>query len=223
MKEPLFNQTSKIPSQSGLDVVPPSSSILLPNVVPPSSSILLPNVQECESLNPDLQAVFPPDEKFSYVVEKFESKPCERFPGAPPFAFDCQVRINVRNEEEATEWLAKMQQHSSITYRITRTTKLQHCRSSIKNRTPLPTLSQTNDKETSDDSESSKVQEDKQATRGKTERQKDALPITTYAHCANTHQKTATSSRVQAICAHTHWHAKAYIHTQPPNHIGTCP
>ena len=120
VKEPLLNQTSKIPSQSGLDVVPPYSTILLPNV------------QEWESLNPDLQAVFPPDEKFSYVVEKFESKPCERFPGAHPFAVDCQVRINVRNEEEATEWLAKTQQHSSITYRITCTTKLQHCRVAYK-------------------------------------------------------------------------------------------
>lgn len=120
VKEQPFNQSGNSPSHSGRDVIPPSTSILVPNV------------KSWESLNPDLQAVFPPDEKFSYIVEKYESKPCETFPGAPPFAFECQVRINVGNEEEATEWLAQMEQHSSVTYRVTRTTKLQYQRVAYK-------------------------------------------------------------------------------------------
>ncbi len=33
------------------------------------------------------------------------------------------MRINLRNEEEATEWLQNMQQHSLTTYRVTRTSK----------------------------------------------------------------------------------------------------
>lgn len=54
------------------------------------------------------------------------------FPGAPVFAFDCQVRINLKNENEAAEWLEKMQEHSAVTYRITRTKKLSLCRVAYK-------------------------------------------------------------------------------------------
>ena len=51
----------------------------------------------------------------------YQSKEIETFPGAPGFAFETQVRINQKNQLEATEWLDKMQQHSHVTYRVTRT------------------------------------------------------------------------------------------------------
>ncbi len=76
-----------------------------------------------EALHSNLQAVFPPDDKYTYIIEDYQSKQCETFPGAPGFAFDSQVRINLRNEKEATEWLQNMQQHSLTTYRVTRTSK----------------------------------------------------------------------------------------------------
>ena len=210
VKELPFNQAGKIPSHHGGDVIPPSTTILLPNV------------KNWDSLNPDLQAVFPPDEKFSYVVENYESKPCETFPGAPPFAFNCQVRINVRNEEEATEWLAKMQQHSSITYCVTRTTKLQHCRVAYKTerhcqhfrkqmtKKQVITGSRANSKKTS------------KPLVGKQRNKKMYCP----SHLVLTVQiptKNSNVMQIKAVCVNTHWCAQAYIYTQPPNHLGTCP
>ena len=67
-----------------------------------------------------MQAVFPTDDKYTYVVESYQSKELETFPGAPGFAFESQVRINI---EEANVWLDKMQQHSHVTYRVTITKK----------------------------------------------------------------------------------------------------
>ena len=58
-----------------------------------------------------------------YVIESYQSKELETFPGAPGFAFETQVRINLKNEGKATEWLEKMQQHSHVTYCVTTTTK----------------------------------------------------------------------------------------------------
>ena len=63
-----------------------------------------------------------------HVIESYQSKELETFPGAPGFAFETQVRINLKNEGEATEWLDKMQQHSHVTYRVTRTNKSGQCR-----------------------------------------------------------------------------------------------
>ena len=74
-KEQPFNQSGSNPSHSG------------PAVIPPSTNILLRNVKNQELLNSNLQTVFPPDEKFSYMVENYKSKPCEPFPGTPPFVF----------------------------------------------------------------------------------------------------------------------------------------
>ena len=72
-----------------------------------------------------MQAVFPTDDKYTYVVESYQSKELETFPGAPGFAFESQVRINI---EEANVWLDKMQQHSHVTYRVTITKKTGQCR-----------------------------------------------------------------------------------------------
>ena len=90
---------------------------------PTTPSTLSPTPQTWDSINSDLQAIFPPDEKYTYIVEAYQSNVCETFPGAPTSAFYCQVRINLTNEE-ATEWLKKMQMHSCVTYRVTRTNKV---------------------------------------------------------------------------------------------------
>ena len=63
-----------------------------------------------------MQAVFPTDDKYTYVVDSYQSKELEIFPGAPGFAFESQVRITLKNEGEANEWLDKMQQHGHVTY-----------------------------------------------------------------------------------------------------------
>ena len=81
------------------------------------------DVMPWDNLCESLQTVFPPDENYTYVIESFQSTPQECFDGAPPFSFSCQVRINVTNQDEALEWLGKMQEHSLTTYRITRTFK----------------------------------------------------------------------------------------------------
>ena len=45
------------------------------------------------------------------------------FQGSPDVAFEAQVRINLKNEIEGKQWLDKMQQHSQVMYRVTRTYK----------------------------------------------------------------------------------------------------
>ena len=75
-----------------------------------------------QELDSNLQAVFPTDDKYTYVIESYQSKELGTFPGAPGFAFETQVRINLKNEGKATEWLEKMQQHSRVTYGVTTTT-----------------------------------------------------------------------------------------------------
>ena len=57
----------------------------------------------------------------NYIFEAYQSKELETFQGPAGFAFETQVRINLKSEKEATEWLNKMQQHSYVTYRVTRT------------------------------------------------------------------------------------------------------
>ena len=46
-----------------------------------------------------------------------------KFQGSPDVAFEAQVWINLKNEIETKEWLDKMQQHSQVTYRVTKTHK----------------------------------------------------------------------------------------------------
>ena len=48
-----------------------------------------------QELNSDLQAVFPTNDTYTYIVENYQSKEPETFPGAPGIAFDIQVRINL--------------------------------------------------------------------------------------------------------------------------------
>ena len=76
-----------------------------------------------ENLCESLQTVFPPNEKYTYVIELFQPVPQECFDGAPPFNFSCQIRINISDQVEALEWLDRMQAHSLTTYRVTRTFK----------------------------------------------------------------------------------------------------
>ena len=51
------------------------------------------NLLTWQELDSNMQAVFPTDDKYTYVVESYQSKELETFPGAPGFAFESQVRI----------------------------------------------------------------------------------------------------------------------------------
>lgn len=97
------------------------TSRTVPNTDPTPKPSVTP--QKWENLHPSLQTVLPPDEEYTYVIEAYQPKQLEAFPGAPEYAFECQVRINLRNEEEAMQWLQKMQEHGHCTYRVTRTSK----------------------------------------------------------------------------------------------------
>ena len=89
---------------------------------PPSNPVFF-QPQKWDELDSNLQAVLPPDENYTYVVETYHQKEKMKFQGSPHVAFEAQVRINLRNESETKEWLDKMQQHSHSTYRVTRTSK----------------------------------------------------------------------------------------------------
>ena len=65
-----------------------------------ASSSLIP--QNWDSLNSNLQTVLPSDDKFTYVVEDYQPKHSETFPGAPVFAFNCQVRIVWHTKQNVT-------------------------------------------------------------------------------------------------------------------------
>ena len=77
-------------------------------------------VQSWDQLQSSLQAVFPNDKQYSYVVESYKELPFEEFIGAPTHTFQAQIRINIGNESDAKEWLSKVYAHSKCTYRHTR-------------------------------------------------------------------------------------------------------
>ena len=72
------------------------------------------------SLQSSLQSVFPNDENYTYVIESYKELQQENFIGAPDYAFEVQVRINISSEEGAKQWLSKFFSHSYCTYRHTR-------------------------------------------------------------------------------------------------------
>jgi len=77
-------------------------------------------VRTWDQLQSSLQAVFPNDHQYSYVVERYKDLPLEKFTGAPEYAFEARVCINIRNELDAKQWLSKLYVHSKCTFRHTR-------------------------------------------------------------------------------------------------------
>ena len=63
-----------------------------------------------------------PDVCYSYIVEEYCEQLHENFTGAPE-SFKATIRINLKDETEAKEWIKRMSNHSSCTYRITRSYK----------------------------------------------------------------------------------------------------
>ena len=59
----------------------------------------------------------------TYIIENYEDREQLSFEGAPKFNFDLVVRINLDNEDQASEFLNRMMEHSYCTYRISRTSK----------------------------------------------------------------------------------------------------
>ena len=57
----------------------------------PSTLTPPPTTLTWQELNSNLQAVFPTDDTYTYVVENYQSKELETFPGAPGITFDTQV------------------------------------------------------------------------------------------------------------------------------------
>ena len=81
---------------------PPPKSLSNPSTLTPPPTPLT-----WQELNSNLQAVFPTDDTYTYIVENYQSKELETFPGAPGIAFDTQVRINLRNDGEAINGYTK--------------------------------------------------------------------------------------------------------------------
>lgn len=73
-----------------------------------------------DELPADVQPVLPPDDKYSYVLQSHQKQDTKSFEGAPEFAFNAVIRINLENPEDITTWLNKMMETSACTYRITR-------------------------------------------------------------------------------------------------------
>ena len=80
----------------------------------------IPYISFWEELQEDLQMVLPNRSQFTYVIESFKQMPCEKFSGAPKYAFELQGRINISTADQAKEWLSQMFLHSKCTYRHTR-------------------------------------------------------------------------------------------------------
>ena len=160
----------------------------------PDSSLncgVLPWENLCESL----QTVFPPHQRYTYVVESFQRSPQECFDGAPSISFSCRVRINLTNETEALEWLAKMQDHSLTTYRVTRTFKAgcsrvlykteRHCQHFRKKLTPKQTAA----------SAMTKSKKAKRPLTGELIEIKDSVYIKAYLDYTNTYKKAKNGSK----------------------------
>ena len=75
------------------------------------------NVNSWEELPEELQAVLPSQSQYTYVIDNFQTLPCEDFSGAPKFSFEFQARINISSGDQASQWLSDMFLHSKCTYR----------------------------------------------------------------------------------------------------------
>ena len=76
-------------------------------------------VVKWNELHSALQYVLPPDDDYSYVVETYQE--IDDVTGDSPH-FSAIIRINLVNEEDAKQWM-KMSNHSTCTYRTTKTVK----------------------------------------------------------------------------------------------------
>ena len=65
-----------------------------------------------------MKEVLPPSEKYTYIIEEYES--CPKTHDTPKF--EATVRINITNKAQADQWLQEFMSHSKCTYRITKTT-----------------------------------------------------------------------------------------------------
>ena len=64
-------------------------------------------------LPPDIQSVLPHDEEYTYVVQSHQTCTTKSFEGAPEFAFEALVRINLDDSEAVDKWLKKMMDAST--------------------------------------------------------------------------------------------------------------
>ena len=53
------------------------------------------HISSWEELQEDLQVVLPNSPQFTYVIESLKQMPCEKFSGAPKYAFELQGHINI--------------------------------------------------------------------------------------------------------------------------------
>ena len=78
-------------------------------------------VKHCwETLDPALQSILPNEQDIPYVDTEFTALQKSQFSGAPDYAFEATVRINLKTKDAAEEWLKKMMQYSVCMYRHTR-------------------------------------------------------------------------------------------------------
>ena len=80
-------------------------------------------------LHSSLQYALPPDDDYSYVVETYQE--IDDVAGDSPH-FSATIRINIISEEDAKQWMKKMSNHSTCTYRTTKTVKTSNKRVKCK-------------------------------------------------------------------------------------------
>ena len=79
-----------------------------------------PSVLLWEQLDVPLKGILPNEGKVSHVITDYTPLTTSSFSGAPEFAFDAVIRINVTTEEDAKFCLQQLMNHSKCTYRYTK-------------------------------------------------------------------------------------------------------
>ena len=87
------------------------------------------SVVKWNELHSSLQYVLPPDDDYSYVVETYQE--VGSVTGDSPH-FTATIRINLASEDDAKQWMEKMSNHSTCTYRTTKTVKTSNKRVKCK-------------------------------------------------------------------------------------------
>ena len=105
---------------------PPEQSIS-----PPRKSKARNSVVKWNEIHPSLQYVLPPEDDYSYVVETYQEIGGVHVTGDSPH-FSATIRINLITEEDAKQWMEKMSNHSTCTYRTTKTVKTSNKRVKCK-------------------------------------------------------------------------------------------
>lgn len=75
------------------------------------------SIKNWEDLATCLRALLPNEEGITYAVTNLAELSKEEFSGAPAYAFESTVRVNVNNADDAKKWLQSMMKHSNCTYR----------------------------------------------------------------------------------------------------------